>query len=49
MTIVDAIVTILSNSKKGMTSKEIYKEIVDNSLYSFGAKEPVTAGFICII
>ena len=41
MTIVDAIVTILSNSKKGMTSKEIYKEIVDNSLYSFGAKEPV--------
>lgn len=41
MTIVDAIVTILKDSNKGMTSKEIYKEIVEKKLYSFGAKEPI--------
>ncbi len=42
MTIVDAIVTILNNSEKGMTSKEIYKKIVDKNLYSFGAKDPTS-------
>ncbi len=42
MTIVDAINYVLKKSKAGMTSMEIYKEIVKEDLYTFGAKNPVS-------
>lgn len=41
MTIVEAISCVLQESKKGMTSLEIYKKIVKEGLYVFGAKQPV--------
>ena len=42
MTIVEAINYVLKNSNTGMTSIEIYKQIVKENLYSFGAKNPVS-------
>lgn len=42
MTIVEAISCVLKKSKTGMTSSEIYKEIVKEELYVFGAKSPVS-------
>lgn len=41
MTIVEAISCVLQGSKDGMTSIEIYKQIVKEGLYVFGAKQPV--------
>lgn len=41
MTIVDAIKTVLYQASDGLTSKEIYDEIVKKNLYSFGAKNPI--------
>ena len=41
MTIVEAISCVLEKSKTGMTSMEIYKQIVKEELYVFGAKSPV--------
>ena len=40
MTIVEAIKTVLSSSSIGLTSKEIYQEIVSNNYYAFPAKKP---------
>lgn len=40
MTIVEAIQTVLKNSKSGMTSNEIYEEIVQRNLYEFPAQNP---------
>ena len=41
MTIVEAIKKVLEISVDGMTTQEIYEEIVSQELYSFGAKNPV--------
>ncbi len=43
ITIVDAIRTVLQDSSDGMTSQDIYKEIVERKLYTFGAKTPEAA------
>jgi len=40
MTIVEAIIKVLTGSKESLTHKEIYEEIVKRNLYSFGAKSP---------
>lgn len=40
MTIVDAVKAVLSSSVVGMTSKEVYQEIISRELYSFPAKKP---------
>lgn len=40
MTIVEAICAVLRTNTKGMTSQEVYKEIVKSNLYVFGAKKP---------
>lgn len=40
MTIAEAIKTVLSNSQDGLTSNEIYYKIIEENLYSFGAKNP---------
>ena len=40
MTIVEAVKTVLSTSTSGMTSKEVYQEIINRNLYSFPAKKP---------
>lgn len=42
MTIVEAICCVLKKTKCGMTSVEIYKQIVKDNLYLFGAKSPVS-------
>ena len=42
MTIVEAIKRVLENYNEGLTSREIYKEIIDKNLYAFPAKEPVS-------
>lgn len=42
MTIVEAIKTVLYQVPDGLTSKEIYNEIVKQNLYSFGAKNPLS-------
>lgn len=39
MRIVDALIEVLKDNN-GLTSKEAYKKIIDNKLYSFGAKDP---------
>lgn len=39
MIIVEAIKTVLNQVPDGLTSKEIYDEIVKRNLYSFGAKD----------
>lgn len=41
MTIAEAIRAVLQQSRNGMTSKEIYEEIVRRGLYTFGAQKPV--------
>lgn len=41
MTIVEAIKTVLYQAPDGLTSKEIYDEIVKQKLYCFGAKNPL--------
>jgi len=41
MTIVECIKCVLSNSDCAMSAKEIYEEIVQQGLYSFGAQDPV--------
>lgn len=40
MTIVDAVKAVLKSSAVGMTSKEVYQEIIRRELYSFPAKKP---------
>ena len=41
MTIVESIKYVLQQNKEGMTSKQIYDEIIRQGLYSFGAENPV--------
>ena len=41
MTIVEAIKEVLHQAPDGLTSKEIYDQIVKHNLYSFGAKNPI--------
>lgn len=41
MTIVEAIKFVLGNAPEGLTTKEIYDEIIERKLYSFGAKNPL--------
>lgn len=41
MTIVEAIKTVLRQAPDGLTSKEIYDEIIRQNLYCFGAKNPL--------
>lgn len=41
MTIVEAIKEVLKDSSDGMTTHDIYYSIVDNNLYTFGAKNPM--------
>lgn len=40
MTIIEAIKKVLLKEEDGLTSKEIYKKIVADDLYIFGAKDP---------
>lgn len=40
MTITDAITKVLSEAKEPLSHKEIYKKIIAQSYYSFGAKDP---------
>lgn len=42
MTIIEELSCALKKSKTGMTSMEIYKEIVEEDLCTFGAKNPVS-------
>ena len=41
MTIVEAIKHVLNDNVSGLTSKQIYEEIIRQKLYSFGAENPV--------
>lgn len=42
MTIVESIKEILRNHPEGLTCQQVFHEIVENGLYSFGAKDPVS-------
>ncbi len=42
MTIVNAALTILKDTKKPLNKEEIYANIVEQELYQFGAKKPVS-------
>ena len=41
MTILEAIKQIMSEHNEGMTSQEVYDEIIKKGLYKFGAQQPV--------
>ena len=41
MTIIDAIVKVLTENTEGLTTKEIYEKILENKYYEFGAKDPI--------
>ncbi len=41
MTILEAIKQVLSNHSEGLTSREVYDEIIHQELYNFGAQQPV--------
>ena len=41
MTIVESIKCVLQQNNDGLTSKQIYDEIIRQGLYSFGAENPV--------
>lgn len=40
MTIVEAIISVLQEEQNGLTSSEVYSQIVRKQYYSFGAKDP---------
>lgn len=40
MTIVEAVKTVLASSSTGLTSREVYQQIIARGLYSFPAKKP---------
>lgn len=42
MTITEAIIKVLQQNPQGLTSKEIYNEIVKNEFYDFGAQDPTS-------
>ncbi len=39
-TVTACIIDVLTDAKKGLTINEIYDEIINRSLYEFGAKNP---------
>lgn len=41
MTILEAIKRVLSKHSEGLTSQEVYNEIINQGLYNFGAQQPV--------
>ena len=41
LTVKDAVVQVLSDDSKAMTSDEIYSKIIEKGLYSFGAQNPI--------
>lgn len=41
MTIIEAIKAVLASEAEGLTSAEIYQQIINKNLYQFGAKNPV--------
>jgi len=41
MTIVESIKEVLASYKQGLTSRDIYSKIIEKSLYTFGAADPV--------
>ena len=41
MTIIEAIKEVLKNEPLGLSSAEIYQQIIDRNLYRFGAKNPI--------
>lgn len=41
MTIIEAIKEVLKNEPAGLSSAEIYQQIIDRNLYQFGAKNPI--------
>lgn len=41
MTILEAIKQVLSDCNEGLTSREVYDEIIHQELYNFGAQQPV--------
>ncbi len=41
MTILEAIKQVLLNHSEGLTSQEVYDEIIARGLYKFGAQQPV--------
>ena len=40
MTIIEAIKTIMKSENRALTSNEIYEKIIEQNLYSFGARDP---------
>lgn len=40
MTIIEAIIEVMKRENRPLTSKEIYKRIIENDFYLFGAKKP---------
>ena len=40
MTILEAIKQVMSEHNEGMTSQEVYDEIIKKGLYKFGAQQP---------
>lgn len=42
MTITEAIIEVLKDRPDGCTAEEIYDRIIENNLYSFGAKSPIS-------
>ena len=42
MTIVEAVKQVLQGNKEGLTSKQIYEQIIHRKLYTFGAEDPVS-------
>ncbi len=41
-TVCEAIKIVLKDKPEGMTAEQIYKEIIDNNLYKFNARNPQT-------
>lgn len=39
-TVCEAIKIVLKDKPEGMTAEQIYKEIIDNNLYKFNARNP---------
>lgn len=42
MTIVEAVKQVLQGNQEGLTSKQIYEQIIRQKLYAFGAEDPVS-------
>jgi restriction system protein len=42
MTIIEAALEVLKSAKRPMTAEDVYNGICEKSLYSFGAKDPLS-------